>query len=443
MLPNPYTPGGRPRVFVGREQERQRLRGHLARVIAYGEMMGPLTITTGPRGVGKTSLMRDVQEDAEKEGLVVAWVAGVKHTPFLSDVVDEIQQQLRVHDLQAKSGRGVRVREVGAELNLGLAKFSTKLDPAIREPEAPPALVGQLSRFLHEASTAIRDRGGAGLVIIIDELHEPLESTRSAEYAPNPAARADAAVLLNAAQNMDANRTEYPLAILGAGLPETKPLLMRAATFGERTRELAMGELDPASSKALLALPAQALGVAWDEAALERATEEANGYPYALQVTGEATWDAALPEAGDTITLQHVNAGREQAFADMVSMYRGRLALATPAERNYLGAMAQLATPVARRAEMAELLGEHPDALNPARDSLISKGIIESAGRGLVRFTIPGFGDYIRRLEDKTVAGDHDLTATTEHQPVVGLEQEKRTPPSPGPGTPGGPNVDH
>lgn len=76
MLSNPYTPGGRPRVFVGREDDRRWLRDRLARVVAYGEMMSPLAVATGPRGVGKTSLMRDLQARAQESGFVVAWVAG-------------------------------------------------------------------------------------------------------------------------------------------------------------------------------------------------------------------------------------------------------------------------------------------------------------------------------------------------------------------------------
>ena len=66
------------------------MRDRLARVVAYGEMMGPLALTTGPRGLGKTSLLRDVQAQAQASGFIVAWASGVRHQPFLADVVDRV-----------------------------------------------------------------------------------------------------------------------------------------------------------------------------------------------------------------------------------------------------------------------------------------------------------------------------------------------------------------
>ena len=36
MLPNPYTPGQLPRVLAGREAEKERIRGYLSRVAAFG-----------------------------------------------------------------------------------------------------------------------------------------------------------------------------------------------------------------------------------------------------------------------------------------------------------------------------------------------------------------------------------------------------------------------
>ena len=77
-------------AYGGRETELRLIDDRLARVIAYGEMMGPLLAITGPRGVGKTSLLRDVQDRATEAGFVVAWSAGVKHQPFLPDVVDRV-----------------------------------------------------------------------------------------------------------------------------------------------------------------------------------------------------------------------------------------------------------------------------------------------------------------------------------------------------------------
>ena len=51
--------------------------------------------------------------------------------------------------------------------------------------------------------------------------------------------------------------------------------------------------------------------------------------------------------------------------------------------------------PVATSAVAAEL-GRKPASLSPARDGLIKKGLIYSAERGTIGFTVPHFGRYLR-----------------------------------------------
>ena len=47
-------------------------------------------------------------------------------------------------------------------------------------------------------------------------------------------------------------------------------------------------------------------------------------------------------------------------------------------------------------AEVADSLGRKPSSLSPARDSLLKKGLVYSAERGLVAFTVPHFGQFLR-----------------------------------------------
>ena len=392
-LPNPYTPSDRPRVFVGRDSERDRLRDRLARVAAYGEMMGPLVVVTGPRGVGKTSLLRDVATQAEQDGFVVAWVAGVKHQPFLGEVVDRVTRALERAEVATRTG-STRIGQLGVELNAGIAKVFARIDRKA-DNAAPTALVGPLEDFLGHAAALVRERGGAGLVVMIDELHAPLESSRERDYAPDPRAVLDAAVLLNAIQDMGAERERYPLGIVGAGLPQTKGLLTRAATFGERSLEIVLGELDDGTAARVLTAPAAQLDVSWDPDALAAAVTAADGYPQSLQIIGSATWDAARPTTGDALGLADVERGWETAQSDLVSLFDARWSVATETERAFLVAMAGLDGPIVRRGAIAEALGVSTEALGMVRRNLINKGIVEDAGRGLLRFTIPGFDRFV------------------------------------------------
>ena len=395
-LPNPYTPSDRPRVFVGRSAERERLRDRLARIAAYGEMMGPLVVVTGPRGVGKTSLLRDVAAQAQEDGFVVAWVAGVKRQPFLADVVDRVTRALERAEVLSEPG-GRRVDQLGVELNAGIAKLSARINLA--DPAPSPALVGPLEDFLGRASRLVREHGGAGLVVMIDELHAPLESSRERDYSPEPRALLDAAILLNAIQDMGGERERFPVGVIGAGLPQTKGLLTRAATFGERSHEIVLGELDDATAAEVLTAPAAQLGVRWAADALQAAVTAGDGYPQSLQLLGSATWDAARPEAGATLRMADVEHGWETAQSELVSLFAARWSVATEGEREFLVAMASQAGPVVRRGAIAEALGVPTEAIGMVRRSLINKGIIEEAGRGLLRFTVPGFGSFVLEQE--------------------------------------------
>lgn len=65
--------------------------------------------------------------------------------------------------------------------------------------------------------------------------------------------------------------------------------------------------------------------------------------------------------------------------------------------------MAAIPGEAAARSEIARILGRESRSLSDVRTRLIDRGIVESAGRGMLRFTIPGFADYLRD-EDHALA---------------------------------------
>ena len=82
-----------------------------------------------------------------------------------------------------------------------------------------------------------------------------------------------------------------------------------------------------------------------------------------------------------------------------VGFFGSRYERATPAEREYMRAMAALTgrdEPVPT-AEHRRAAGPQASTLSPARDGLIKKGLIYSAERGLVAFTVPHFGRFLLR----------------------------------------------
>ena len=390
MLPNPYTPGQVPRVLVGRSVELDRIRTLISRVATFGELGGPLLVFHAPRGVGKTSLLRTAQRQAAEVGFVSAWVACSRERPFLPELVRAVERALTRAEVIAPgdAGAGWRARLDGISVEFGLPGAKVRADLARKEPPAEPspgsAPIAALEDLLHESSDAIRRRGGAGLLVFLDELHA--------------ASADDMATLLNALQNLDGEREDNPLAVITAGLPVTPEALTRAATFGERSAFVPLDLLSDADARAALSEPAESLGVEWSPEALDRVVAEAQGHPYFLQLVGSATWNAARPDEGDVLGLEAVEAGVPAANEQLTAMYRARWGSATEGEQAFLAAMAAAGTENVTRAQIAHRLGVSTQAISVPRERLIEKGVIEPVGHGLVRFTLPGFGDYVSSL---------------------------------------------
>lgn len=386
-LPDPYTPGQTPRVLAGRTVELARIRDQLARVSAFGELGGPLLVFHAPRGIGKTSLLREGQRLATEAGFVTAWVACSRQQPFLPEVLRSIDRALQRADLDrdTKAGWRARLEKVSIELGLPGVKLTTGLTRADSPANTPPATapIAATEDLLHEAATLVRKRGGAGLVLFLDELHA--------------AGADDLAVLLNAVQNLDGERDLNPLAVVTAGLPVTPEAITRAATFGERSSFVPLDVLSETDAQSALTVPAAALGVTWDDEALELVTAEARGHPYLLQLAGSATWTTARPVAGAAITVDDVRRGAPRAREQLDAMFRARLNSASPGEQAFLRSMARARPDGANvtRAEIADGLGRSSQAISMPRERLIEKGVIEPVGHGLVRFTLPGFAQWL------------------------------------------------
>ena len=89
MQHSPYTPGETAYEIPGRERQLTDIAGTLARVALDGAFAGRIPIDIGPRGVGKTSLLRHVQRSAADLGLATVFVTAGNGT-LTADLADEI-----------------------------------------------------------------------------------------------------------------------------------------------------------------------------------------------------------------------------------------------------------------------------------------------------------------------------------------------------------------
>ena len=148
---------------------------------------------------------------------------------------------------------------------------------------------------------------------------------------------------------------------------------------------------------AALVVPAREENAAYEPAALDALYAATGGYPYFIQAYGKATWDRAT---ASPVTADDVRVASPEAESELaVGFFGSRYDRATPAEREYMHAMADLGGPAGSAvstSDVAVSLGRKPASLSPARDSLIKKGLVFSAERGSVAFTVPHFGRFLR-----------------------------------------------
>jgi hypothetical protein len=240
-----------------------------------------------------------------------------------------------------------------------------------------------LVELLMEAANLVRDMG-VGIAIFIDEMQD--------------LGAADISAICGACHEL--SQEAAPLIVVGAGLPHLPAVLSASKSYSERLFGYhRIDRLDREAADLALIAPAEREQVTFTEAALDALYAKADGYPYFVQAYGKATWDLAAQSPIGAEDVQLAAPAAEEELA--VGFFGSRYERATPAEREYMRAMADLSGddgPVATAAVAAEL-SRKPASLSPARDGLIKKGLIYSAERGTIAFTVPHFGRYLRGVQ--------------------------------------------
>lgn len=290
------------------------------------------------------------------------------------------------------------LREVGAGRNdsramkrlLGVLKaFSLKASPdgvwtigidveaAAGRADSGDLEIDLTELFTDAATTAVDLE--VGLALFLDEAQD-VESE-------------DLAALCGACHEI--SQQNLPLIVVGAGLPHLPAVLTNAKTYAERlftyTR---IDRLARSAADQALSAPAAREGVAFTPEALDRLADVSDGYPYFVQAYGKAAWDAA-PRS--PITAADVDGSVAEAYDELsVGFFGSRWERATPREKAYMRAMADLGDGPVPSGDVAAPMGRQRQHVSAFRDGLIKKGLIYSGERGTVAFTVPHFARFVR-----------------------------------------------
>ncbi|HWG12346.1 MAG TPA: ATP-binding protein [Streptosporangiaceae bacterium] len=385
---NPYAPGAgqRPPELAGRDREISQFEVVLERV-ARGRPERSMVLT-GLRGVGKTVLLNTFRSMAMQR----LWGTG---------------------KIEARPEQSIR-RPVAAALHMAVRELAPRHRApdrieyflsvlkafALRDPKAPkggsvttqlgidvPAARGRadsgdleidLTELFTDAATVAADLS-VGIALFIDEMQD----------VPAP----DISALCAACHELSQNGG--PLIVVGAGLPHLPSVLSASKSYSERLfRYVRIDRLERSAADLALLAPAEREEVTFEPSALDALYQAADGYPYFVQAYGKVTWDVAT---GSPVTANDVSVAAPEAEGELaVGFFGSRYERATPAEREYMRAMATLGDDPVPTSAVAEELGRKPSSLSPARDGLIKKGLIYSSERGLIAFTVPHFGKFLR-----------------------------------------------
>ena len=402
---NPYAPGAgqRPPELAGRDAELDAF-GVVLERIARGRPERSL-ILTGLRGVGKTVLLNAMRSAAVRarwgtgklearpdqplrRPLAAALHLSVRElAPRQKDEAEQVLGVLKSFAMKEEGG--------GSASGRGATRLRDRWQPGIDAAAVPGrADSGDIEIDLVELFTDIGGLAadcGRGVAVFIDEMQD---------LGPD-----DVSALCAAAHEI--SQTGLPFVVVGAGLPHLPAVLSASKSYSERLfRYARIDRLDPGAADLALRSPAQEEGADWTPDALAAMYAVTAGYPYFVQAYGKVAWDVA---PASPITADDVKVAVPEAETELaVGFFGSRYERATPAEREYLRAMADLAVPggsgavpaveepVATSA-IADLLGRKPQSLSPARDALIKKGLVYSGERGRIAFTVPHFGRYLRQ----------------------------------------------
>lgn len=389
---NPYAPGAgqRPPELAGRDEQLAAFDVVLERV-ARGRPERSLVLT-GLRGVGKTVLLNALRSAAVRR----QWGTGkLEARPDqglrrpLSGALHQAVRELGHRDAESVDHvlgviKAFAHRDAGPAAKLK-DQWSPGIDvPAVRGRADSGDIEIDLVELFTDLGGLAADKG-KGIAIFIDEMQD---------LGPD-----DVSALCAACHEI--SQSGLPVIVVGAGLPHLPAVLSASKSYSERLfRYQRIDRLTREAADLALSVPAEDEDALFEAAALEAMYAATGGYPYFIQAYGKAVWDRA-PRS--PITAADVEVAAPEADAELaVGFFGSRYERATPAERDYLRAMADVAgtepdaPDAVPTADVAAALGKKPQSLSPARDSLLKKGLIYSGERGRIAFTVPHFGRYLR-----------------------------------------------
>ena len=309
-LENLFRPGtgDEPPYLAGREEE-QALLHHLLRNLQARRHPPRHAVAFGPRGNGKTALLRVIEQHCRAAGLHTLWLAAPalqsQETFAQAILTESLKQGWKTQGKPLLEG----VKNLLQWLQIDLAVGPMQARVRLKDPACRQELQGTTVRELLDIIVSGPEyRTRAPFVLFIDEAHR---------LAPDLGHE-----LLNDAQIMIGEKLPFLLVL--AGTPQLEAHINTLhTTFWERSEILPVGRLAPAATKAALVRPLTEYRVEMDPTGLDQVVAATQGYPYFIQLWGSVLCRRYIAEPGPQITARHV-AGAEPIVLERQQYFYGK-----------------------------------------------------------------------------------------------------------------------
>lgn len=354
------TFGNRPEQYIGRDGVIEQFMEGLREPVGSRNRC---TLFLGQRGMGKTALLLELSDRAQKAGYVVARVTAHEGMP------GAIIEQFQLNGSQYFNDDKRRVTGVSA----GVLGFSFGLTFS----EAAQKQYGFRSKM-----SLICDKlaeKGKGALILIDEV------------------RTSAAMRDVAASYQELVGDRKNIAIAMAGLPHAVSSVLndKVLTFLNRATKVELGLISTNLIRAYYDRAFRSAGIAISDALLDRAALSTRGFPYLMQLIGYYVIQYAGVDG--TVTEGMMDKAEKAAMKDMEdNVFKPILSPLSDNDRLFLRALVKCGG-IVTTARLQAVLGKKGPAIQPYRKRLIEAGVIEAPRRGELVLAVPYLEDYLKR----------------------------------------------
>lgn len=358
------TFGNRPEQYIGRDGVIEQFMTGLREPVGSRNRC---TLFLGQRGMGKTALLLELSDRAQKEGYVVARVTA--HEGMPQAIIEQFQLNgSKFFNEDKRKLTGVSAGALGFSFGL---TFS----------EATERQYGFRSKMsLLCDKLAEKDKGA---LILIDEVCT------------------SAAMREVAAAYQELVGDQKNIAIAMAGLPHAVSGVLNdnVLTFLNRATKVELGLISTNQIRAYYEKAFKLIGIVASDEILDRAALATRGFPYLMQLIGYYVIQYTLK--GETVTNHIMDKAEKAAMSDMDdNVFKPILNPLSDNDRIFLSAMARCGGSVST-AKLQDALGKKGPSIQPYRKRLIEAGVIEAPRRGELVFAVPYLADYL--LENKNL----------------------------------------